>query len=253
MSVTIPDPRLEEPELLEPGIKPTGNVIINLEDSLARNIVDCRLYNGSERTVNLANGSPLSFDSGNTVSNTTTVNGSGFEFTTRSANNRLGIPFSSTGGEYIFEWVADYPATYNDMAAGTGNCWYFDNSTDRTAIAHISAGLFRLSFYDGSWTESGYQPCGNGFQHMLMKLATSANGGPKLFSNGKRVDSFSSTDYTAKNLTSGTVQLFNSSVVANSENPVGLKVLFSALHDGILSDAECVKRTLNSYKIFIPS
>ena len=38
MSVTIPDPRFEAPELFEPGRKPVGNVVIDWSHQLAKHI-----------------------------------------------------------------------------------------------------------------------------------------------------------------------------------------------------------------------
>ena len=41
----IPDPRFESPELLEPGRKPIGNVVINWNHSLTRGLIACGIFN----------------------------------------------------------------------------------------------------------------------------------------------------------------------------------------------------------------
>ena len=50
MSYAIPDPRWEEPNLLIPGVKPTGPVVIDWGHPLARGLVSCVLPDASHQS-----------------------------------------------------------------------------------------------------------------------------------------------------------------------------------------------------------
>jgi len=93
-NLILPDPRMEMPELLEPGRKPVGPVEIDRGHPLARGLVGCYLFRPNHGAVDLVSGEVTPLHS------SMTIGPSGLDLTNHT--NVTDLPAPILGTEFTF-------------------------------------------------------------------------------------------------------------------------------------------------------
>jgi len=240
MSYSIPDTRWEMPELLTPGRKPVGNVILDKSDQIARDLWGYWL-------VNEGSGFPR-----NLVSNKN-------DFTFNTTMPAWGIGKS---GRYLdFYPSAANSNIWQDLdgdAIGTGDFSFF------VKINHVHGGIYypiafsgefsifsqhtsssnNWGFYDGSRHVSG-EILTDGEDYCL--LVSRKGSTISLYRDGKFVTSFSnSKDITTNRFVMGS---WTFSVAAFGRD----KIYFAGVLKRSLSAAEVWSLHHNNYKVLTPA
>ena len=253
-SYPVEEALLREPNLWVPGKKPVGSVKIDWSNELAPRLGVWLL--GDNATVirslvdheqNPIQGVGRGIDVGK--------NGRYYYYSIRDVityDSRIDVDqIYSTSGSYTFEWIAEYPATYADMAGTNEYCYMFDIQTDRFIIASDTTFDPNLGFYDGVWTSTGYNPCGSGYQHMIFVFDGTA-GTATLYSNG--VQKYSAATYTARNFTSKNGCWLGRYVQSGANfHPKDLHVYYLSIHDSALTPGQVAVRTADPYQFLIPA
>ena len=167
MSVGIPDPRFEEPELFDPNRKPVGNVVIDWDNSITRGLYSCLLFGSDSTSVDLVNRSlKLNNTSGwgTTIYYNTSENGIGIYCPTATSNHNTAItmptvntiPQSAWSVQSVFRPIAGNLNGYLFNLGGTGSdrIQWRQLSINRFALTMWNSGaatnvIFNSSYYPG--------------------------------------------------------------------------------------------------------
>ncbi len=240
---------LLEPNLRIPGKKPVGQVKIDWEDNSAPKLFCWLAGTSAYRFLSLTDMKFLNIGgSGRNIG--IDQHNQYFSYLTRGEPNGMDVSnVVSTSGSYTFEGIADYPASYSTISGSATNAIYmFDIGTDRFVIGHN--GSATLQFYDGAWTDTGYSPFGNGYQHIIF-VFDGAAGSATLYVNG--VQKYTGLTYTARNFSSTDAKIYRryatTTAVYNAKN---LPLYFYSITDRAINAGEALKRTHHPYQFLIP-
>ena len=168
----ISDPRLEAPELLTPDRKPVENVVIDWEHPLGDGLVGYWLLNGTQKIVNLVDGT---FSSAHNTGNYTSTSG---DYDADGSGGDYAIPLTGRllaafNNDYsLISYTSDLAdsafASFLEISDGTGALIYrFRNLTtgqcqifDNTAWNYLDSSVEREVF-----TTRGYSIVGNALFH----------------------------------------------------------------------------------------
>jgi hypothetical protein len=243
---------LREPNLWVPGKKPVGNVKIDKYHGFAPRL-GCWLFGDYPNyIISLVDNKFSSIYNSDRICDVDS-NGKYFYWATRSTQHKIYTTYlESTSGSYTFELIADWPATYDILRDTAGGSVYlFDILSDRFVIGFDPSTSNNIGFFDGDWASTGYQPCGNGYQHIIF-VFNSTTGYATLYVNG--IEKYSAATYSTRTLTSSTAKLFGRySNDGNNYNPHNLKTYFYVIHDRALTSGEARDRYLDPYQFLIPA
>ena len=242
MSVTIPDPRFEAPELFDPGRKPVGNVVIDWSHPLARDLeVYIIFQNGIPH--DLVGGSVLEIQvgGGGDAANITSLK-DGVDFAGGGIQGYVHPKITFTNAQkYTFSFRVELDGgTAEGIAFGefdtNGNFVWFNEGNNLTRRNSASA--------NGQWTsETSFQI--KTFYSMLCDNP-SASSVERLYRNGVYSTSSTATD---------TAMVFEAigNGYINTAYGVDGRVYDYMIHSRALSDIEIYSLAVNPYQILIPA
>ena len=170
-------------------------------------------------------------------------------WTSRSVSYLIPVGIKSSTQNYTFEWLMEYPASRTDSFPVGESLYYFDVQFDRTLIGHNNAA--EISFYDGAWQSTGYDPFGKGLQHCVLVLDGDVDTAT-FYVNGTQ--QYTGSTYTGRSFTSSNATVFGRYVSSGTpNNPQNSPCYFFKIYERALSASAVRALYADPYQFLIPA
>ena len=250
MSYIIPDPRFEAPELLEPGRKPTGNVVIDWNHPLTKGLIHLPFFNGSI-IVDLVTGIPFENIDGTFETRSGAIVGDGSTDIIWTPIKQIALTEFSMLMVGSFDNIAENDKRIMSLGSSSSN-------NPILSIGNYTAGSDINFFYRNDSTENIIAQGGtltNKEVRVMVGTGNTSNviaqSSAKIYLDGNLVDAYTSTEFTGAT-TVDRLAIFGLQRAASATQAEG-SFKIGMVYDKELSDEIINLLSINPYQFMIPA